>query len=64
MRRNIEAAADPAARAQGLNELNRVMGRLAEPKEIAQAALFLASDDSSFVTGSSLVVDGGQTIDA
>jgi NAD(P)-dependent dehydrogenase (short-subunit alcohol dehydrogenase family) len=64
IRRNIEEAADPAARAQGLNELNRVMGRLAEPREIANAALFLASDESSFVTGSALVVDGGQTIDA
>ena len=37
------------------------MGRLAKPEEIASAALFLASDDASFVTGSSLVVDGGYT---
>ncbi len=35
------------------------MKRMAEPKEIAQAALFLLSDRSSFVTGSPLAVDGG-----
>ena len=37
------------------------IGRLAQPKEIAYCALFLASDESSFVTGTSLVVDGGYT---
>lgn len=36
--------------------------RLAEPKEIARAALFLASDLSSFVTGSAFIVDGGNSI--
>ena len=50
---------DPAA-----YERRRVhipMGRLAQPREIAQGALFLASDDASFVTGSTFVVDGGIT---
>jgi NAD(P)-dependent dehydrogenase (short-subunit alcohol dehydrogenase family) len=50
---------DPAA-----YERRRVhipMGRLGRPQEIAQGALFLASDDSSFVTGSTFVVDGGIT---
>jgi len=37
------------------------MGRFGEPREIAAAALFLATDESSFITGASLMVDGGIT---
>jgi NAD(P)-dependent dehydrogenase (short-subunit alcohol dehydrogenase family) len=37
------------------------LGRFAQPEEIANAILFLASDEASFVTGSALVVDGGYT---
>lgn len=64
MQRNIANAADPAAALKRVSDLNIAVGRLAEPDEIAAAALFLASNESSFCTGTALVIDGGQTTDA
>lgn len=42
-------------------EARHPMGRLGRPEEIAYTALFLASDEASFVTGASIMVDGGYT---
>jgi NAD(P)-dependent dehydrogenase (short-subunit alcohol dehydrogenase family) len=50
-------AKDPERAARRL--VHVPMGRFAEPEEIASAVLFLASDDSSFVTASQFLVDGG-----
>jgi NAD(P)-dependent dehydrogenase (short-subunit alcohol dehydrogenase family) len=50
-------ASDPERAARRL--VHVPMGRFAEPTEIARAALFLASDDSSYVTASTFLVDGG-----
>lgn len=41
---------------------NVPMGRFGRPEEIAEAVLFLASDAASFITGTTIVADGGQTI--
>jgi len=54
------AQSGPAGRQMLESIVNRVpMGRLGIPDEIARAAVFLASDDSTFVTGTELFVDGG-----
>ena len=54
----IAAASDPT---QARRELlaRQPMGRLGQPAEIAAAAVMLASDESSFMTGADIVIDGG-----
>ena len=54
-----ELFSDPARKARRLVHIP--MGRLAQAKEVAQAALFLASDDSSYVNGTAFTVDGAIT---
>ena len=56
--RLLAAAPDPqGARASLVSR--QPMGRLGDPAEIAKAALYLASDDAAFITGTELVIDGG-----
>jgi NAD(P)-dependent dehydrogenase (short-subunit alcohol dehydrogenase family) len=58
--RSLQRQADPEA-ARAFWRQRHPMGRIGQPEEVAKAALFLASDDSSFVTGTLLFVDGGWT---
>ena len=55
------AGVDDKAAARAALEARQPMGRLGTPEEVAAAALYLASDDAAFVTGTSLVLDGGWT---
>ncbi|WCE05886.1 SDR family oxidoreductase [Pseudoxanthomonas sp. JBR18] len=59
----VELAGPDAGQQQGLLDFLATqvpLGRVGEPIEIARAAVFLASDDASFVNGAELFVDGGQ----
>lgn len=51
----------PDARSREASIARTAIGRLGTPEDIAYGALYLASDESSFVTGSELVIDGGLT---
>jgi 2-keto-3-deoxy-L-fuconate dehydrogenase len=54
----IAESPDPAQAAREMAG-TQLVGRMAEPSEIAAAALYLAADESAMVTGSSLMIDGG-----
>jgi len=56
----VKAQGDAAAARKELEQLHPI-GHLGEPDDVAYAVLYLASDESKFVTGSELVVDGGFT---
>ena len=58
LRRAFARRDDPAA-AEAASVARHPLGRLGKPEELAKAALFLASDESSFTTGSELMADGG-----
>ena len=58
--RLLDEAPDPAARRDELIA-RQPLGRLGTPLEVAQAAVYLASDAAAFITGSGLVIDGGIT---
>lgn len=58
LRRSFGRAKDPAA-AEAKSVARHPLGRLGRPEEIAEAALYLASDAAAFTTGTTLAVDGG-----
>ena len=53
---------DNPEEARELMRQRQPLGRLGEPDEIAMAAVYLASDESKFITGTSLIIDGGLTM--
>ncbi len=55
----VKFLSDPARRARRMVHIP--MGRLAQASEVAQAALFLASDESAYINGATFTVDGGVT---
>lgn len=57
---HIETAAEPARLRRNL-ENRQPLGRLGQPLDVAEAILYLASDEARFVTGAELTVDGGLT---
>jgi len=54
----FQSQSDPAKARAEAGKLH-ALSRIGKPEEVGRVAVFLASDDASFVTGSSFVVDGG-----
>jgi NAD(P)-dependent dehydrogenase (short-subunit alcohol dehydrogenase family) len=61
LQNKLAAAPDPAA-ARAENIARHPLGRLATPEDVAALAVFLASDEASFITGSTHLVDGGAAV--
>lgn len=57
-----EQNSDAHTRRAEWEQTTSLLGRMGRPEEIAQAVLFLASEQASFITGATLIVDGGLTI--
>ena len=58
--REVRLSSDPS-RCMIQMDMDHPLGRIGRPEEVAKAVLFLASNESSFVTGTALSVDGGLT---
>jgi NAD(P)-dependent dehydrogenase (short-subunit alcohol dehydrogenase family) len=54
-------ASDPAQLEEEMSAANRMLRRMAEPREVGGVVLFLGSEESSFITGQDIVVDGGMS---
>jgi len=61
LKQRIESSPDPVSARKAFEERQPV-GRIGKPQDVAYAALYLASDESAFITGSGLVVDGGMAV--
>lgn len=61
LKQRIDSSPDPLV-ARKAFEARQPVGRIGRPSDVANAALYLASDEASFVTGSGLVVDGGMAV--
>ncbi|MER3545876.1 MAG: 3-ketoacyl-ACP reductase [Chloroflexota bacterium] len=59
--RGIFASASDPVEARRTVERRQILGRLGTPEEVGEAAAFLASDEASYITGASLMVDNGMT---
>lgn len=61
LQERIQSAPDPVA-ARKAFEARQPIGRIGQPEDVAAAALYLASDEAAFVTGTNLIVDGGMSV--